>query len=425
MAANLLVREILSTRRVFLPTGASASIEQLSDLALRLEAIGHNRQVSAVLIAPHYNNDDVDDVDNENENNSVNLPLIATSRLIRNVTKVVEDDVLDSKNSLFFNGYNLADDNSFMEKVQALQNLVRIVHSMSPAPAVCVPHGKVCDGGYAVCIGRYTLATERSSFQVLHPTRGLTLDGGLSFVLPRLAFGLSINKGNDLPVDKVLALTGYEANCYDMVASGLASHFMNWGKAVMLEHELSEMNPFADRTEVDIVLDEMMDSYSSGSTHKHDMFGEELPYWEIKNTENGKTLRTVPPFRMGEDHGSRLMDVAFAFRDAFNEKSIVGVVERLKEIEGQESDDETVRYAKTFVKNIEARSPLALHATFRLLNEGRKPQKLVDCLHREEKAQLRLSKVQDFESWNKGNKNWKHSSLSDVTEDEVDALFQE
>ena len=413
MAANLLVREILSTRRVFLPS-SSASVEELSDLALRLEAIGHNRQVSAVLMAPH------DD----------NLPLIATRRMLSSVTQMSDhNDSNDKNQGIFFTGYSMSSEKgTFPEKLQALQKLVRIVHSMSPAPAICVPHGKVCDGGYSICIGRYSLATECSSFQVLNPTRGLSLDGGLSFVLPRLLFGASIpnsvSNKNDLTVaiGNILALTGYEANCYDMVATGLASHFMQWEKTVMLEHELSEMNPFGDRSDFDIVLDEIIDSYSLGSTHKSDLLSQELSDWEIK-TSDGKTLHTVPPFRMGEDHGSRLVDLSVEFCEIFNEENVQGIVERLKEVQG---DDEVISYAKTFINNIESRSPLAVHATFRLLNESRKLQKLVECLEREEKVQMRLFEANDFKLWKNGSRErkWKHKCLSDVTNDEIEELFK-
>ena len=430
MSSNMLIREILAARRVYLPNnGYFQSVKQMEDLAHRLESIGHNNQVSAVIIAPHDNTNYKSSGDVEDVNQ---LPLLATRSLSENYTSFMDPQ----EQVTFFLGTNWESED-YKQQFLTLQKLVHIVHRMAPAPTVSISHGNVQDGGFALCIGRYNIATEKSSFQVLNPRRGLTLDGGLSFVLPRLGFGLShlMKNKKDLstiPMGKVLALTGYSANCFDMVSSGLASHYMDWDKASLLEMEISETLPVfkGDQRDVDIRLEEMMNIYSAGSYHKNDFFAEDVPYFdEVLEDESGevKHIKIVPPFRMGEDHGSRLIDIAYAFNDIFNESSLVGVVERLKEVQGTEHyDDEVKSCASAFLEGMEKSSPLALHATFRLLNEGQKQVKLMECLEREQKVQMNLFETDDFKKWRSnqgGGLKWKHENINDVTESEVDALF--
>ena len=203
MSSNMLIREILAARRVYLPNnGYFQSVKQMEDLAHRLESIGHNNQVSAVIIAPHDNTNYKSSGDVEDVNQ---LPLLATRSLSENYTSFMDPQ----EQVTFFLGTNWESED-YKQQFLTLQKLVHIVHRMAPAPTVSISHGNVQDGGFALCIGRYNIATEKSSFQVLNPRRGLTLDGGLSFVLPRLGFGLShlMKNKKDLstiPMGKVLA----------------------------------------------------------------------------------------------------------------------------------------------------------------------------------------------------------------------------
>lgn len=421
-ARDLILREILSVRRVFLP-GVTASTQELNDLSYRLETVSHNKDVSTVLVTPP--DDPVE--------NSQRIPLNAMNGLVYNRAKLEECDAGD-----FFAGYDAGgkesgvnESESNSDKVSALQKLAAVIHGMSPAPSISIAHGRVRDGGYALCMGRYNLVSAQSSFQVTNPMKGLALDGGLSFVLPRLAFRLPFNKKNDLPIDMILALTGYEANCYDMVACGLATHFIGSfrTKAAMLEHELSELSPlnYNDRKEFDKVLHSIIDAYSSGQTYEDDFLATNILKFDDNDYNDLSTLI---------DHSQKkqctLIDVSIAFKDAFNEKSVVGILERLKEIQGSSTNQGgeeakvSADFATKFINSMESRSPLAIHACHRLLKEGRRRQKISESLSQETLVQTKLFNSDDYKSWrtNTAKPNtWKHKNLMEVTQDEVEELF--
>lgn len=394
-------------RRVFLPKKGTLSAEALQDLAYKLQQTGSNKEVNAVLIATATG---VDDVSNE-----VPIAESGLSSLVQNIARVD----LDYSKTDFFRGYDTDEQKSYANELNSIQNLARAIHSMSPTPAITVCNGNTADGGFALCLGRYNLATIKSSFQILHPLRGLTLEGGLSFALPRLAFRKSFNRKNDVPLDKVLALTGYQADCYDMVTTGLATHFTEADKLDVLERDLGNLYTFDERTMVDSVLDEIMMLYSSGNTYQDDDFANDFE-WVAVGPDDSKEA----PFQLGERKGSMLVDLAVAFKDVFNEDSVVGIVERLKEVKDSETENDDIKgYAAHFLEGVEARSPLAVHATFRLLNEGRSRQTLESCLQREEAVQLKLMEGSDFKAGGGDSPDWKHKSVADVSADEVEELF--
>ncbi|KAL7537563.1 hypothetical protein ACHAWF_007648 [Thalassiosira exigua] len=67
-----------------------------------------------------------------------------------------------------------------------------------------------------------------TAFRVVNPLRGLALDlVGLSYFLPRVGHELDQPcKNHSWVVACILALTGYVANAEDMVATGLATHYV-------------------------------------------------------------------------------------------------------------------------------------------------------------------------------------------------------
>lgn len=81
----------------------------------------------------------------------------------------------------------------------------------------------------AFLMGQYVLATPHSSLRFDQPTRGLSFDPtGASYVLNRVGYDFEQipAKKYASTIAKILALTGFEADAYDMVSTGLATHFV-------------------------------------------------------------------------------------------------------------------------------------------------------------------------------------------------------
>mmetsp|Transcript_33980 Transcript_33980/g.71467 ORF Transcript_33980/g.71467 Transcript_33980/m.71467 type:complete len:428 (-) Transcript_33980:7-1290(-) len=127
---------------------------------------------------------------------------------------------------------------------------VTIDSSASKVPLLSLPHGLVTDAGYALLMGSYVLATHSTSFRILNPLRGLAFDPiGLSYLLPRMGWEFAQpSREHSIACAFILALTGYEANAEDMVATGLATHYVGGPyKLNMLERALSNLNSYENQ----------------------------------------------------------------------------------------------------------------------------------------------------------------------------------
>lgn len=159
---------------------------------------------------------------------------------------------------------------------------------------------------------------------------------------------------------------------------------------------------------------------------------------------------------------SELVNAASTFREVFAEPSAEGIMERLREIAstkaefegkiGCEEDVMVAEQAQSFLTSMEQRSPLALCVTNHLLQKGMgDDETLESCMERERVSQLHLFTRNngDYVSWAKsgcgvglvempfGNSSlirkkedlylggWKHSSVKEVTEDEIREIVGE
>ncbi|KAL7473805.1 hypothetical protein ACHAXS_014452 [Conticribra weissflogii] len=120
----------------------------------------------------------------------------------------------------------------------------------SRIPTISLPHGLVTDGGYSLLSSSYVLATRSSSYSILHPLRGLSFDPvGLSYLLPRLGWEFDQPSApHSVGCAILLALGGYTANGVDMVATGLATHYVGEeAKLNLLERTLSELESWGEQ----------------------------------------------------------------------------------------------------------------------------------------------------------------------------------
>lgn len=326
-------------------------------------------------------------------------------------------------------------------------------------PFISAPHGLTSDGGYALSMGSYVLATSDSRYRIMNPLRGLSFDPiGLSYILPRLGHEFGQPSAN-FPVGSILALTGYEADASDMVETGLATHYIDsFEKVSFIERGLAELPSY----EQQVLLKEPTKRYGEGESNRgrnrdinakfrnkavatllyncssYDAMGQ-----EIINPRDAKEYFSDedPSLVLGGDRAqplgdrqSMLVNIAATFRDAFEEDSVEAIMEKMREFSSMESKDEEekecVDIARTIYEDMKAQSPLALCANHRLMKQGLGTNKTFqECMEREKTVILNLFEKQDFKNWAKSCaeegqfRDWTHKSVKDVTSDELEELF--
>lgn len=284
----------------------------------------------------------------------------------------------------------------------------------------------------------------------------------------------------------IMALTGYEANCEDMVETGLATHLISdSGILPILEEELATLptwkqqglvhkprkfygengspdhqnrhlhqqnylqkqlqrNPnlahaqdvnrkFRNRT-IAHLIDQISDVAADSSN--------EFPFDYTAIYEDGCDDASLDTDSVPYDEGffrSRLVSMAADLEEIFNqEQSLEGLVELLNEEAAKlDSNSATPIYAKKLVNQIEQQSPLALRVIYELMTTGSSQNaSMENCMDREGKVQRKLMTGTDFRNWQRHMKKfggdhakaplfqaWKHSNIQEVTKDEVDELL--
>ena len=360
--------------------------------------------------------------------------------------------------------------------------------SASKVPVVSMPHGLVTDAGYSLLMGSYVLATHSTAFKIVNPMRGLAFDPiGLSYLLPRIGWEFNqASAEHSVAIANMLALCGYEANAEDMVATGLATHYVSGPfKLNLLERALSDLNsyeyqalfenekrlygdkePAKDVNEpfrnvaVANVIQHLSEYDAAGANEYGAYLKEDL------DDESGLFLKDKDPsltmqeerIQMYGELVSELVSWGATFKDAFAEPSVEGKMERLREIAankaefegklGFEEDVEVAEQAQSLVDKMEQRSPLALCVMNELLLKGLdENETLKSCMEREKTSQIRLFSKEDgdYQRWAESGKGvglvemnhgtsslikdkedsfsaWKHSSVKEVTTDEINEI---
>jgi len=368
---------------------------------------------------------------------------------------------------------------------------VTINSSASKVPLISVPNGLVTDAGYSFLMGSYVLATHSTAFRVLNPLRGLAFDPiGLSYLLPRVGreFNQPVASSNHSAACAcLLALAGYEAKAADMVATGLATHYIGSPyKLNLLERALSDLNSFENQalhpppktfyghepnTKDDInnryrnvmvanLIQNVSEYDAAGANEYGRYLGDEL------DEETGLFLKEKDPtlsmaderIQMYGELDSDLVNWSATFKEVFEEPTVAGMMERLREIaatraefEGRADCEEHVlvaEQAQALVAQMERRSPLALCVTLRLMQEGMEGNETLEsCMEREKTSQRRLFSKEDgdYARWARSGRGvglaempvgdsfvmretedvfsgWAHTRVEEVTSDEVSEI---
>lgn len=467
--ARVGLRPMGNSRRVFLMDPHLEAAE-MEGLAHRIHALSNNESINSVLIA----SDDKDD----SEMNC--LPRYVTELDDPSFGGGLTIDFDPAPNATWHvaGGYDplsvavadmeSGDDESKDKNLYLLESLRKLSMAVKGeeggtnatcVPIISMPHGIVTDGGYALCMGGYVLATRQTSFRILNPSRGLSLDPvGFSYILPRLGWDNEQRSAKYSGCGMLLALAGYEANCFDMVETGLATHLVRDTDALpLLEYNLATMQPWNQQKLVtkprlmygqkpyrdnnsrfrNVSIAHAIEELSEHSCNPSNS----LPYDYTATNMTDPALDTdIVPWETGF-YSSDLVDTAAHFDHIFKrESSVEGIIERLREEGSKKSDNsddqENIRIANELVARMERQSPLALRVVYQLMKMGRTRNANMNiCLDREVKAQLNMYCQSDFQEWarhvraNGGESKaptftgWKHANVAAVTSDEVDAII--
>ncbi len=466
------IRQVGATRRIF-ALNPHLTSDEMDGLAFRIKMLTRNTSVNSVLLG---NNHKTAASTRELTDEELVMP---TSDLINDQEETILDDMnfdMGEKVHLAggYDARSLLDSNQ-NEKRRTLDALTKLSKAVkgnhnqrdenaSNIPFITVSHGLVNDGGYALSMGSYVMATEGSRFRIMNPLRGLSLDPiGYSYILPRLGWEYA-QPSADYPVGSIVALTGYEIDGCDMVETGLATHYMgSHRKLAPLEMGLSNMPSY----EYQALMPEPIKRYGyendpAARGRQKDVNARfrnvSVAQFLLNASEYDAMRQNQVPYRPGlaehfldedpslvletqkdeyfRERQSNLLDIAATFKEVFEEeKSVIGIMERLEEFSSVEpKDDEEAEYVDAATKlfnGMKAQSPLALLATHHLLKIGRNgKESFSSCIQRETKVQLNLLEGEDFNNWAKSGakegefKDWKHKDVKDVSADEVEELFQ-
>ena len=467
------IREIGCTRRVFLLNPCFTS-DEMEGLAYRIRVLTKNESINSVLIATDHRIDD----------ESVSIPSILWDRSHSDDN---QDDALfppePGKTLHVSAGYDpleLYKSGHYKNREyvnQLLQRLTDLTTACAghtkdtKVPTICVPHGLVTDGGYAFLRSSYVLSTLDSSFRILNPSRGLSLDPvGLSFYLTRLGQEFQQPAAAYPGCGLLLALTGYEADAADMMATGLATHNIDSTSGLgTLEEMLAELPSWEHQAvlkqpkryhgqEVNASIDHnaffrnyvVADCIDTFAVDRADGRGWMNGITEEKLMRAGAfdpSLEPDPSPLLHVDRPSMLVDYAATFDAIFQSHSTVqGLLEGLREIGSRHSDDpleqEGIAVAADLAARLQRQAPLAVSVIHQLLlmalpqrnpMTATKEEILQNCLQRERWVQTNMYQQEDFARWAEYTlkhptatepfTNWKHKSLAHVTGDEVEEIF--
>lgn len=487
---SVFVREAGPCRSVFV-LRPSLSGDAWKELANRVELLSKNETLNSILVTTHKESDVVYE-------NGIVFPLtahdIATESFCDPYFMLDSDPyttesrhALGGLDPLLNNHHHHTNDDDddddrrvrHRDVVDGIAELTLAVHDKTrKIPWIVCPHGLVTDGGFALLAGQYVLATPHTALRVDHPLAGLALDPcGLSYALPRVGRDHRQSSAVRLAptIAAMVALAGFEADGYDLVATGLATHFTDEvdDTLPLLARALADHAAYADQglvpggvrtqrqraQERDHYLDtghrsedvanrrfrnmavhHLVEAASVGMAGRHDFLAGPQP--RSSGRGNKDLFRDDVTPVLGTDHGSDLLDYADAFHTVFqdhgNTDGVQGMMEGLREKACDSAEPkEITEMAAYLLQEMERRSPLSLLAVHRLLEIGKlKDATMVDCVQRERIVQKNMLESEDFASWmalqqqegRDGDSvapSWKHGSVTEVLNDEVEELFRE
>ena len=225
--SSVLIQQIGCTRRVFL-LDPHMDVTEIEGLAYRIRALTKNDSINSVLIATDSSDSmlpsSLEDVDHQYVENESADPGSGPEPGKTFFVSAGYDPL-----RVYTSG-DYRDNDKLQRMLNGLSDLTLANRGDSvntKVPVIAIPHGAVEDAGFCFLMSSYVMATQESSFRVLNPSRGLSLDPvGLSYMLPRLGQEFKQPAAAFKGCGMILGLMEYEADASDMVETGMATNYM-------------------------------------------------------------------------------------------------------------------------------------------------------------------------------------------------------
>ncbi|XP_072994432.1 3-hydroxyisobutyryl-CoA hydrolase-like protein 5 [Typha latifolia] len=272
-------------------------------------------------------------------------------------------------------------DDSCLEVVYRMYWLCYHIHTYKKT-TVALAHGLVMGGGGAMVVPlKFSVVTEKTAFAMPEASVGLHTDCSFSYILSKLPGYLG----------EYLALTGSRLNGKEMVAVGLATHFVPSEKLDELKKRLLCLNSGDTSPTVQAVIEE----YS---------------------------------FDVQPDEGSILNKLS-TIDKCFSGESVEEIIKSFED----ESSIKGNEWIAPVLKSLRRSSPTGLKIILRSVREGRK-QSLPECLKKEFRITINLLRsvisgdvyegIRALSIEKDNAPKWNPPTLEEVSKKNVDLVFQ-
>ncbi|XP_057474246.1 3-hydroxyisobutyryl-CoA hydrolase-like protein 5 isoform X2 [Actinidia eriantha] len=279
---------------------------------------------------------------------------------------------------MFYDGRNLMD--SCLEVVYRMYWLCYHIHTYKKTQVALV-HGISMGGGASLMVPmKFSVVTEKTVFSTPEASIGFHTDCGFSYMLSHLPGSLG----------EFLALTGARLNGKELVAAGLATHFVPSEKLAELEKKLITLNS-GDENAVKSVIEE---------------------YCIEVQIDEGSVLNK-----------KSIID------ECFSKDTVEEIVKSFE----SEASKEGNAWIGAVLKGLKRSSPTGLKITLRSIREGRK-QKLSECLKKEFRLTMNILRTTISGDVYEGIRaltidkdnapKWDPLTLDEATDDKIEMVFE-
>nr|GMC74772.1 3-hydroxyisobutyryl-CoA hydrolase-like protein 5 [Ipomoea batatas] len=279
---------------------------------------------------------------------------------------------------MFYDGRTPKD--SCLEVVYRMYWLCYHIHTYKK-PQVALVHGISMGGGASLMVPmKFSVVTEKTVFSTPEASIGFHTDCGFSYIHSRLPgrFG------------EYFALTGARLNGKELVALGMATHFVPLDKLPELEKRLLDLNT-GDESAIRSAIEEFS-------------------------------------IAVQVDEESVLNKQA-VIDECFSKDSVEEIIKSFEVEASKEGND----WIRAVLKGLKRSSPTGLKITLRSIREGRK-QTLAECLKKEFRLTMNILRAVISEDVYEGirainidkdnSPKWDPSTLDKVDDEKVDTVFQ-
>lgn len=279
---------------------------------------------------------------------------------------------------MFYDGRNSKD--SCLEVVYRMYWLCHHIHTYKKTQ-VALAHGITMGGGASLMVPlKFSVVTEKTVFSTPEASIGFHTDCGFSFIHSRLPGHLG----------EFLALTGARLNGKELVAAGLATHFVPSEKLPELEKRLIGLNT-GDEIAVKSAIEE---------------FSEDVQL-----------------------DGQSVLNKQSIIDECFSKETVAEIIKSFEAEAGKEGNG----WIGPVLKGLKKSSPTGLKITLRSVREGRE-QALAECLKKEFRLTINILRAIISADIYEGIRaltiekdnapKWDPPTLDKVDDDKVDLVFQ-